>query len=357
MVKVYDKGVKAYYRLARPRGAHKSYRIQEEGLLGGWTTLKIEALDELNKLVKADRLSEADANNRAEAILAQLYKDRDKDKLVGTMMPGNLKLLNEFLAFTYTPAKLRRMYKSSHKTAVTRLTRMMESIGNIPIDGPIDPIQNRLDELFASSPPTHEKMTMAANRMRKWLGLRHAEHLREEAGEVVYITYSEFKKGLKTCPEPEKTVGAIAFYAGLRPSEILGLEKRDFDGEGVLKVERQPHRDVVEALPKNLKRRKALVMDEGVKWVKAWLKMNSERDIMYDTTIIQEHFKTHLYGLRHSYAVHLIGQGCTLDWIAQSMGNTRETCERHYSGHVLSNDSIEMMRMVLSRNKKKPPAA
>jgi integrase len=343
MVKVHEKGVNTYYRLAKPSGAHKSYRVQELNILGKWITLKLDSMDALNKLFKAGRLSEADANNRAEAILAGLYKERDRDKIVGMMMPGNIKLLNEYLAFTYTPAKLRRMYKSSHKTAVTRLIKMLESLADIPIDGDINVIQNRLDDLFASSPPTHEKMTMAANRLRKWLGLRHAEHLREEAGEVSYITYDEFKAGLKTCPEPEKTIAAVAFYAGLRPSEILGLEARDLKGD-VLRVERQPHRDVVEALPKMLKKRKAFVMKDGVRWVEEWLKMNADKNVMYTPSIIREHFKIHLYGLRHSYAVHLIGMGATLDWISQSMGNTRETCERHYSGHVLSNDSLDMLR-------------
>lgn len=123
-----------------------------------------------------------------------------------------------------------------------------------------------------------------------------------------------------------------------------------------LAVDRQIQIHDKEKLPKNRKQRKAFVMREGISWVRKWA-ASDELKRKYDPSIFPQYFGMSLYCLRHSYAVHLIGQGATLDWISQSMGNTRETCERYYSGHVLSSDSIEMLRRITAPKRKKPSAA
>jgi hypothetical protein len=62
---------------------------------------------------------------------------------------------------------------------------------------------------------------------------------------------------------------------------------------------------------------------------------------------IQRVYGRRFHDLRHSYAVYLIGKGMSLDWVAQSLGNSRDVCERFYKSHILQDDSIRLMRMML----------
>lgn len=342
-----QKPVGNYYRVLKPSGAHKSYRFQERDGNGKWTTLHTDDTNALNKRFKDGTLSEADANNRADKLLAGLYRERDRGKIQPTIMPGNFKILQKFVAEKYDAAKKKRMYKRSYNGEVRRLTVMLESLANTPIDGPIGDIQDSLDKNFSDDHGRHKRMTICANRMRKWLGMKHAQHLRVEVEMVKYISMDRFLKGLKTCPDPDRTMAAVAFYTGLRRSEIWGLEDHDLVGD-VLKVERQIHPDAKESggtvLPKNRKKRKAYILPGGEEWVKRWLDMKKNLSRFRKVVYVKQHFGVGLHDLRHSYAVHLIGKGATLDWVARSLGHSRETCERDYAGHVLTDDAIDLLR-------------
>jgi hypothetical protein len=79
-----------------------------------WTTVHSPEIDALNaELKKGKTLSQLDIDVRAEAILASLYKERDKEEGVDLYLPGNLKLFEEWWKKTY-PLKKQKQYSPSY---------------------------------------------------------------------------------------------------------------------------------------------------------------------------------------------------------------------------------------------------
>ena len=55
------------------------------------------------------------------------------------------------------------------------------------------------------------------------------------------------------------------------------------------------------------------------------------------------------HSLRHSRAIYMISRGVTIELVAQNIGNTPQVCEKHYYGHVLSDQGAEFMKQILNK--------
>jgi integrase len=244
------------------------------------------------------------------------------------------------------------------------MKRALKAAGNVPIDGPIEEIQDYLDETLEDDLDKHNTVCGRINRIRKWLKLPLLVPARKERKDVAYLTKAEVEKLIAKLPEPHKTLAAVAFYTGLRRGEIFALEPSSLKRD-TIDVHAQLHLVSGDMrLPKNGKKRKAFIIPGGEIWVKKWLKMKTatrlnpkteEEENLYKPNLgLSQMIRKHSGGkrfhdLRHSYAVYLISKGLSLDWVAQSLGNSRDVCERHYATHILQQDSIDLMRAALKK--------
>lgn len=333
------------FRFIRPDKTHKTYRFQEFlSETQKWTTIHSDEIDAFNRLVKSKALSDADAENRAEAIKIAWYKERDKDNVIPLLMSGNAKVLTEFLAVKYTEAKVKRLAPTSLNAETYYLQNALLALGNVAIEGPIEPIQKAIDDKFEDRPSIHKKRATSINRLRKYLGLTYIEHLRPEKEEVVYLSLAQFGELQKKLDGAYKILCAVAFYTGMRRGEIFALEPSDIKGD-VIHVVRQIDANGNLRLPKNRKKRKAFIIPGGEEWLQKWfeIKASTSRQLKL-SAMCQEKANIRFHDLRHSYAVYMISKGATIDWVAKSLGHSRETCERFYCSHVLDSDSTALLR-------------
>ena len=340
-------------RALPPSGKHKSFRFQkQEEANSKWTTIKTDEIDAFNRLYREGTLSDSDTKSRVAAILASLYLKRDAGKPRRLALPGNVKILNKFTEETYTPSKLLRMADGSHAAAINYLNAALKAVGDVPVDGPADPIQATLDQQFRSRPNIHSKHVMAVNRLRKYLALPYIHHLRSEDIIIVYLSEAEIVELIGKLDDPYRTIVAVAFYTGLRKGEIFGLEPHDIKAENTLNIVRQITVKGETKKPKNRKARKAFVLPGGMEWVRRWLEMKTGvgRSNRVNGKIRDAGVPIRFHDLRHSYAVHLIGKGATLEWVARSMGHSTDVCERYYAGFVLTDDAITLMQKLVSGN-------
>lgn len=349
---------KTEYRKCKPDGAHKSWRFQEKPVGQKWRTIYRPEYEVLNKLLKQGVLSPHDAEARAEEYLKTLYKERDASDPIHLCLPGNLKIFNEWYAKTFTPRRLKQLatgYPPSEKAGVLKALKVLV---NQPVDGDVEALQAWVDEHLEDDPNRHHRTVGKLNRLRKYLKLPLLIPDRKDRKDVAYLTKPEVDKLIAAMPEPYKALVAVAFYTGLRRGEIFALGDNPVHGD-VIDVRWQWHlHDRALRLPKNRKTRTAYIIPGGEVWVEKWLKM---KDQVNPTLDFSKMVRTRTGGkrfhdLRHSYAVYLISQGLSLDWVAQSLGNSRDVCERHYASHILQTDSIELMRTMMKKLQKKTKA-
>ena len=336
-----------HLRCLSPSGLHKTYRFQRRNKEGRWLTEASPEIAALNKHFKLGILNRVDADARSRLILKALYEERDKNR-VDLTMRGNLRILNAFLIEKYPAARVRRMASRSLQTEKYYFYRALRTVGNLPVDGTLEPLQNRMDEDLAATPRIHKRLTTSLNRLRKWLSLPMLQHLLPEHEEVVFVSEAYILEQLSTLPETIKILCAVAFYTGLRRGEIFGLRPSDLQGD-ILYVQRQLTQDKLVTLPKHRKKRKAFILPGGVPWVQRLLALGPlNRDLKINVPT-RRAFGVRFHDLRHSYAVHLISKGASMDWVAQSLGHSREVCERWYAGHMLQDDSVTLLRLLLEK--------
>ncbi|HET9235598.1 MAG TPA: hypothetical protein VFO10_00010 [Oligoflexus sp.] len=121
-----------YFRKLKPSGAHKSFRFQKQEDGGKWTTVHSPEIDALNaELKKGKTLSQLDIEARAEAILASLYRERDKEEGIDLYLPGNLKLFEDWWKKTY-PLKKQKQYSPSYLPSERYyMKRALKAAGNV----------------------------------------------------------------------------------------------------------------------------------------------------------------------------------------------------------------------------------
>ncbi len=349
------------FRLIRPKGERKSFSIQYK-VEDSWQTYTDEVTESIARSYKDQILDFSQANERFERVLKTLYRERDKVKPIVVVRPGNVQIVERFIAETYNKKRVRRLAPRSFETEKYALLRVVNDLGNVAIDGDVDDIQDTLDELYKNSRGSHRKRVTAANRIRKWLALELVMHMPSLDLNVLYINENQVKDLISHIKHPvTKVLAGFLFYTGLRLGEAFAIGSENLirnEGVMTLKVTSQMYADGNIAPTKTRSSRKALVIPGGEAYIEKWMAIDKAKNrSSKHSSRIKEAASAigfpefYLHCLRHSYCVYLISKGCTIDWVAQSAGHSREVCERYYSTHTLTDESVFMMSRILNNAK------
>ncbi len=350
-----------YYRLRKAGGKRKSWSIEEK-VEGKWVTVESAEMASVSASFKEGALSYPQAFERSKRLLKALYVIRDQDRAILNVLPGNETLLEKFLLKAYTPQKRVRMGEKSVRSAMSMLKRAIHDLGDLAVDGPSEPLQDLLDQMYKDKPGSHRKRITAINRLRKHLSLSALLHLSDVGEEAIYVSADQFK-ALQSHIKNDVTrlLANFLFHTGLRLGEAFAVTPQSLRTQGkslLVMVTGQMYVKGKAGATKTRSKRKAFVIPGGEEFVRAWAALPDKakyRDVEHNKRIkkaaakIGVH-KFYLHCLRHSYCVHLIGNGCTIDWVAQCAGHSRAVCERYYSTHSLTDDAITMMELKLSKD-------
>jgi integrase len=345
--------IKFYFRIRKPNDRRKSWSI-ETNKTGKWVRVTSPEVDAVNISYRSEALSFHQALERLERIRSDLYKHRDH-ALCQNVLPGNLAIVADFIKEKYTTQKRLRMGERSYQSACIMLNRAIQDIENVPVDGLSEPLQQLIDDRYRQKPGSHRKRITAIHRIRKWRSLDLLLHLNDVMHDVLYITETQFTELLKHLKDPiTQELAAFLFYTGARMGEAFAITPqmvRKQGGATLVTISRQMYYDGVLAPTKTRSNRKVFVILGGEDYVTAWAAREdkaSYRKVDHNLRIKKAAAKIGVKGfyahcLRHSYCIHLIGTGCTIDWVAQSAGHSRAVCERYYSTHSLTTDAVTMM--------------
>lgn len=144
------------------------------------------------------------------------------------------------------------------------------------------------------------------------------------------------------------------FCAGLRISESMALTSADYRN-GAINVDKQFTRYKKLKKPKRGKQGRVFVFNFGEASVRRWTETNPKDAYRYPLTkALHDACKLAFpndqskwlspHDLRHSYAIHLLGQGASLTQVALNLRNRIEVCQKYYTGFANTEDTLDALK-------------
>tara|TARA_R110002020_G_scaffold145681_1_gene319912 strand:- start:385 stop:1497 length:1113 start_codon:yes stop_codon:yes gene_type:complete len=326
-----------------------------------------------------------------------MYKKRDEVQPVVQLPSYNDLILRKFLRDKYPNYYLKRIKLPSYGARKSKLEKALSFIPHISLDSDIGQIQTELDKAkktirysngkvkhynLSQDLNIHKEAVRELNALLKYMGRKDKLlPFRFDPSEINYLTEEQFDKLVEHIKEPEyKILVGVCFWTGMRFGEALPITEKDLLGSTVLKITKQWTRENKKEeksrkkkleptkpdLPKNYRKRRIFLDHESKYWLNKWIAipvqqrknmqhLNGHLDKM--KTAANQIRKTDpdfppeshidLYCLRHSRAVYLASRGVSIDMIAKILGNSIATCQKHYSGFILTTEDESLVKMKL----------
>jgi len=172
-----------------------------------------------------------------------------------------------------------------------------------------------------------------------------------------YLEAAEVDRLMEVTTNPrDRLLVRIPWRTGIRVSELIGIKESDIDFEGraiLIKIQKQRKRD-----GKTVERRRLVPVDQGtLDMVTEYLEWRKQfpykGDLLFPITrqrvvqicwklgkragitrvgdpTISQHTKFHLHTLRHSFAIHCVKRGMTIERLQKILGHQSPTTTSVY---------------------------
>lgn len=336
------------------KGKRKSFAVYQRSFKNGKRTgdkvISDPALTSINKSYNDKTLGYIDAEKAVKAFVISLEKRYGiHQKLV--FNNDNLKVLKDFWQKEYSTRDL-----VDENTAYCDFRRAVEAVGQKSLRSSR---QDTLEKEIKSKYRGEKQRRIAArlNQILKFLGRGFAIRKdRPEKRVVKHLTHEEFNQVVMHIEDPSLvTLSKVCFFSGMRVGEAFGIESIGIS-KNFVRVHQQEDKHGILRETKNRKERLSYVFDDGIAALKKWVQ---ERDgFSLSRTNLNKKFRSacekafpdnsekhcKFHDLRHSYAIRLLSKGVSLSLISQSLGNSIGVCEKYYTGHILTQESINYIK-------------
>lgn len=361
-IKPKDKRVQFILKTPRHGKGRASFSIVKRTISTGAKpqneTLQLDQLNGVNERFKKKDLPFESALIHAKQIVSGLYEHYWSTLPAVIHNEGNLKILDEYWEKEFADKDL-----VEPASSYNRLVRAVEAVGHLSlISASKEELQKEIDPKFKGN--RQRSIISALNQILKYLGRNlRLRKVREEVREVRYLNEKEFETFISHIEDPKlKLIYIAAFSAGLRVGEVFAVRPTDIHN-GVLNVATQIDRSRTRRITKNRKVRKTLILDRWLKDVRTWAEIPLNEKMPYRNLPFSKITKRickklfpkdpmkHcvIHDCRHSYAIYLVSKGVSLSQVAQALGDSVAVAEKHYSGFILTPESIDLMKAVLRR--------
>jgi integrase len=222
---------------------------------------------------------------------------------------------------------------------------------------PAEVIQGRI---YTTKYNQRAHLVLVLNMLFKYIGRKERFKIgknRAASAAVKHLTLVEMLKVADNIKDPVVRLAALtAFGTGCRVGELFPISTFN-DTAHTVRIISQIDIFGVERHIKTFDGRVAVVIHELLAHVREWIalpvaermKIRNYRLSSIMKAACRKTFpgdsskECHFYDLRHSYAIHFLSLGATVDIIAAALGNSPEVCRKHYTGFVLTEGGIALM--------------
>lgn len=348
------------FYIKRPKGRHRSFAL----VAFTWLPTRQKAYQPLapqlaskvsavNSQFKSGAIGEHEAVSLLKNVIARAMNRAGHFVHDSQLSEPNQKTFDRFWHDEYSMRFLKDEKAMRYK--LLKALRLIE-----PLAVQTASCQELSDQLRANSKSTDE-LRYAVDRLNQILAhLKRGFRLRKPKPTfrtVKHLTLPELRSVLPFIADPGSRALAVTLFAsGCRLSEALALTPFDL-GHGSINVTKQLTRKGLE-LPKREKVGWAGLIPIDEHALKSWLHLP-------DKERYRERFAKDLrrachaafptdstkwvspHDLRHSYAIHCLSLGVSIDEVSLSLRNTVPVCQRYYIGYSHTAGSLKNMVSVL----------
>lgn len=334
------------YTLRVPSGARKGYSIVRDinGSKREQTTLKIPELTEINKKLKKGLIAGDQAGELAQAIVANLRSKRDfspnstginktqveqfKDYLKNRVLKGNKRARKRSLEGAYALIK--------------HIENILQNDSILTID--IIELEERIDNYGKIQ--SISKLCIFINLFLKFVSrsekIEVKKYKKDRDGVVVSIAPMDFLTKSQNLPEGIYNACRIAYYTGMRLSEVYAIGDGNEVNGNVISVEWQIDRDNQLRRPKGNKTRMTINPTSINEDIEKWILLKNAVNRRHLQDICKEILGINFHSLRHSFAKNLINQNVSITTVAQLLGDDPQTAFEFYVGRNVQEDQIKI---------------
>ena len=351
---------KIYFIIKKPTAQGKGYSIFKETRTDQSRTyqkVSSEPLDSVNHQIKLGTKSPLEYLPQVRNIVTALYDNELKCLNIknDTYNFDNIQILDNFWKAEYESRNL-----VDAASARYDFYRAIKAVGKLSlISASKEQLQNEIARKHKDN--NQRRITSRLNTILKFLN-RNIKLRKDKPSQhfVKFITEDDFLQIIPFLDDPVVLViSRIAFYSGARLGEVFGITKQSLRNNH-LYLFQQMDRHCNRRNTKNRISRIAWVFRQGKEDVTYWANIPEKEN--FRKIKFAEKFRVAckkafpddsskwcgIHDLRHSYAINLLSKGVSLGLVAQSLGNSITVCQRHYTGFVLSDDSMSRIDSLIN---------
>ncbi|MBL7542655.1 MAG: tyrosine-type recombinase/integrase [Bdellovibrionaceae bacterium] len=177
---------------------------------------------------------------------------------------------------------------------------------------------------------------------------------------VKFVSFAELQKILERVEAPElKALYLTLFGTGMRLGEAFTINARSLKKNGTIYVDKQLTKNLKTRDIKNSKPHHTILLDICKKGFEDWAKVENKEEWRKccQHPLINASRKSFTdpikqispHSLRHSYCIHLIDLGVSLDKVAKLIGDSIKTTEEYYTGFVVSDNEVDLVKKVIGQ--------
>lgn len=343
--------IKTFYVIKEPKNGRKSYAILEEkrsSTSRTYKTLKLESLKAINKAIKDNRYTNAEALILVREVVTSLYKELERQTPKVVHNSENFNLLEEFWNAEYDHRDL-----IDYDSPKNDFKRAIDTVGALSLySATREELQKEISKHVKGT--KQRRVVARLNTVLKFI--KRDIKLRKDKSnqvDVKYLSLDEFNKVLQYIDNEDiKLIFRLSYFTGARTGELFAFEERQYKSPTIT-IQKQIDRSNNKRDTKNRMTHKAWIFPEGRQLLTKWFKFEKKMEFrnLKFADIIKKACKRAFpenkekwccfHDLRHSYAINLLSKGVSLSLVAQSLGNSVTVCQKHYAGFILSDESID----------------
>lgn len=365
--------MKCGFSIKRPTATRKTFSVHRKIYVQGSKPLqpiiKDERLNAINQNFKTGVLNEHQALDQIKAFIGKVKQEDNVGPnavKAAEISSQNLTVCKKFREKHYND---REDIVRPH-IIVNELNFALRALGNLSVvSASQKALQNRVKEAFDEK--QSKRYVGRINQLLKFAGRDFKlSHKRQAPAEVSFVTFEELNQILNYIEDDNlKNLYITLYCTGVRLGEAFMI--KHVKPNGTIWVDRQltlkkdgtkKKWKLDETEIKNRKPHHTVALKDGLPAVKAWaaLNQNVKRGLRTrcQTPLILAARKAFPedklkqispHDLRHSYVIHLLGLGISIDKCARLIGDSVTTTERHYAGYSMSDSELDIVRDILKK--------
>lgn len=341
-----------------PNGRHNKFRImsREDGKL---KQVKNPKLDSINSLYLQKIIDAKVARRQVEEIVEELRKVEAPD--APQYLQSNLDIFDRYFTEEYED---RDILPDSLETARSSFKRAINLLGKIEIP---TADQKKVQKKIYNLPyKKRAPIVTSLNALFKFVGrnLQFEVGVQRGGNEPIHhLSVKEFAivYPLITNPIIAKMAGAT-FATGGRVGELFAVRSYN-QLKRTLSIQTQIDRKKGERATKTYRTRTSVVIKELEQYLQEWILVPAAERLTIRNLHIGDYLANacmqafpedptkwcHFLDMRHSYAIHFLSVGVSIDLVATSMGNSPTVCRKHYVGYVLSDEGVDLINIIQNK--------